>query len=790
MFLNILKKDLQRKKTMNIIVLLFVILSAMFAASSVNNIIAVTTGIDYYYEKAGLADYMIITLDSGSEGMEELLRNEASVTDFRRERSIFADRSNFLRNGELLADYDRAGFIMPIDNAKLNYFDKDNEIITEVGPGKAYISGRIPDISGIAVGEKFTVKIGDTEREFEYAGYAKDAFLGSDFMGNSRVIINKSDYDVIAADERAKQAEGSIYYVSTADTKAVETAVSEIGGGLFKGDRDTIRRTYIMSMIVAALLLIVSVCLILVAFVVLRFTIRFTLEEEFREIGVMKAIGIKNSQIRGLYLVKYLAIAVDGALLGFVASIPFGDMLLASVSEKMVLGSENSVIVALLCSAAVVGIIMLFCWGSTRKVKKLSPIDAVRSGQTGERFRRKSIMDLGKSRLRTTSFLAVNDVVSSPKQYGVITAVFTILLLLVMILANTANTLNSDKLLFLLGTTKSDAYITLTNEVMEAMGDPNTAGETIKNTIKKIEDTLAENGMPGKVHVERMYNAPVTAGDKKASVVFQICPQTKASDYVYEKGTAPMYAEEIALAAPMAEDLGVGIGDTVIITVNGEDRKCIITALFQSFGQLGKIGRLHESFDPDGLTVSSLYSFQIDFDDHPDTAEIENRIRKLRDIYNTESVFNAADFVKDSTGAADIIKAVKNMILLITLVIIILIAVLMERSFISREKSEIALIKAIGFNNRSVILHHTIRFAIVALISSVLAAALCMPLTKLSIDPIMGMMGAVNGVGYDIRPAEIFGIYPLIIIAVTVFAAALTALYTKTVRSSDTADIE
>ena len=78
-----------------------------------------------------------------------------------------------------------------------------------------------------------------------------------------------------------------------------------------------------MSVLVAALLMIVSICLILVAFVVLRFTIHFTLEEEFREIGVMKAIGINNGTIRGLYLVKYFVIAVIGALLGFICSIPF-----------------------------------------------------------------------------------------------------------------------------------------------------------------------------------------------------------------------------------------------------------------------------------------------------------------------------------------------------------------------------------------------------------------------------------------------------------------------------------
>ena len=216
----------------------------------------------------------------------------------------------------------------------------------------------------------------------------------------------------------------------------------------------------------------------------------------------------------------------------------------------------------------------------------------------------------------------------------------------------------------------------------------------------------------------------------------------------------------------------------------------MITAFFQSFNQLGKIGRLNESFDLKGTSLASAHAFQIDFDDDPDKAETERRIGILKAHYDTDDVYNVSDYVKDSTGSADIITTVKNMILLITLVIVMLIAVLMERSFISREKAEIALMKAVGFNNGAVIVHHTIRFAIVAVISSLLAGALCLPLTKLAIDPIMGIMGAVNGVGYEIKAAEIFGLYPLIILSITILAAFMTALYTRTIKSSDTADIE
>ena len=67
MYLRILKKDMKRKKTMNVILLLFVVLATMFSASSINNIIAVTGGIDSYLDKAGIGDYVIIASKDNGE---------------------------------------------------------------------------------------------------------------------------------------------------------------------------------------------------------------------------------------------------------------------------------------------------------------------------------------------------------------------------------------------------------------------------------------------------------------------------------------------------------------------------------------------------------------------------------------------------------------------------------------------------------------------------------------------------------------------------------------------------
>lgn len=788
MYFRILKKDLKRKKTMNIILLLFVILATMFAASSVNNITTVLNGLDYYFEKADLSDHFIITLADNGDEIEDFLSGVQNVKDFRREDQLFFNDTALTKNGKKLADIGSTALLLPIDNGKLNYFDKDNEILKKVPEGYAYFTGCLVKGADLDYGEEFQLKIGDTEITMKYAGLAKDAFLGSEMFNNPRLIVNIADYETLMADEKARENNSStIFYINGYDTKTLESDLSDIPTNTFSKGISIVRTSYIMYIIVAGLLLIVSVCLILVSFVVLRFTISFTVNEEFREIGVMKALGLKNSSVRGLYLVKYFGIAVIGAFAGLLLSIPFGNALIRSVSDYMVLGNDHTVLISIACSIFVVLIIMLFCWRCTRRIKKLSPIDAVRSGQTGERFKKKGLMHLGKSKLGATGFLAFNDIFSSPKQFCVMTAIFTVCLLLIMSLANTANTLSSGKLLPLMCTQESDAYITDTDLIAKIM----TGEKTYKGICEDIEKKLADNGISGKVSSEAMLFPTLEANGIKASPIFMYNSETKASDYTYSEGYAPKYANEIALTKQVAEKLDVGVGDKVKLTFNGKTDDYIVSALFQSMVQMGETGRFHESFEVPDEFITQVMGFQIDFDDSPDKKTIESRIEKMKDIFGTTYIDDTDGFVMTVIGknVKDTINGVKLMVIIITAIIIILISVLMERSFISKEKPEIALMKAMGFKSRSVVAQHTLRFAIVAAVASVISIALCSPVTKLCINPIFGIMGAINGVDYNIRPVEVCVIYPAIIIAVAVAGAYFTALYMRSIKASDTADI-
>ena len=88
MFFDILKRDLKRKKTMNVIVLLFVILSLMFISSSVTNLTAVTGSLDSFFDKAGVGDYMTFERSGGSVTVKDAVKNAEGVTDFKQERGL------------------------------------------------------------------------------------------------------------------------------------------------------------------------------------------------------------------------------------------------------------------------------------------------------------------------------------------------------------------------------------------------------------------------------------------------------------------------------------------------------------------------------------------------------------------------------------------------------------------------------------------------------------------------------------------------------------------------------
>ena len=789
MYLSILKKDLKRKRAMNIILLLFIILATMFVSSSVSNIINVTTALDSYFEMANAPDYFAATMNKNlAVDIDETVSSASAVDSYATENVLFLSSDNFFYEDEDIII--EGGTNLIHSDICMNYFLSDGSILETVGKGEFYMAEGEADALGVDVGDKLTIELNGVSRELVLADKIKDALLGSKGLTVTRYIISEEDFNCfLSAENTEEYYGGTLVYIYSSN---IETSLPQIkplvDNSILTLDRAMMKFCYIFDMVVVGILLVVSIILIIIAFVVLRFTIFFTLSEEFREIGVMKAIGIGNFKIRGLYLVKYMGLSIIGAAIGFVLSFPFGKMLMSVSSQAIIVGNQSPILVNILCAVLVIAVILLFCYGCTGKVKKMTPIDAIRNGQTGERFRKKSVMSLGKSKLPATPFLALNDIVSSPKRYSIITLTFFLCLSLLLILSATVSTMNSDSLASTFGWADCDIYL---DSKMSAECMLEDGHERLEKHLDDMEQTLAENGIPAKCYQETMFTLPVAFGENESNICIYQGTGSTMDMYEYTAGTTPQNTDEIAITRIAADKLKANIGDTVTIKTIDGDKEYIISAFFQAMNMRGIGIRLHSDEYINYIQAQGGIDTQITFTDHPDSKEIKQRMEEIQRIFpDYENIKTCAEKVADLVGVAGTLDAVKSLVVVLTIVLAALITVLMERSFIAKEQGEIALMKAVGTRNGKIYAYHTLRFLFVGIITVIIGEIFAMPLTHLCIDPIFKMMGMELAVEYVINPVEMDLIFPIVILVTTTVSAFLTSLYTRKIKSSDTANIE
>lgn len=789
MYLNILKKDLKRKRAMNMILLLFIILATMFVSSSVNNIINVTAALDSYFEMANVPDYLAVTMNKNlAVDIDETVSAASAVDRYATENILFMSSDNFIYEDEDIVI--EGGTHLVHSDISMNYFLSDGSILETVGPGELYMTEGKADALGVNVGDKLTIELNGMSREFVLTGKIKDALFGSNQLLFTRYIISEEDFNSFLSAENIEEYYGGtlVYIYSSNVEKALPQIKQLVDNSGITMDRAFMKFTYVFDMIVVGILLVVSIVFIMIAFVVLRFTISFTLSEEFREIGVMKAIGIGNFKIRGLYLVKYMGLSIIGAAIGLVLSFPFGKMLMGVSSQTIIVRNQSPVLVNILCAVLVIAVILLFCYGCTGKVRKLTPIDAIRNGQTGERFRKKSLMSLGKSRLSVTPFLALNDIVSSPRRYSIITLTFFLCLALLLMLSATVSTMNSNSLARAFGWADCDIYLDckMITEYMLEDGH-----EKLEKHLDEMEQTLVEHGIFAKCYQEMLFTLPVSFGENESNILIYQGTGTTMDMYEYTAGTAPQNTDEIAITRIAADKLNANIGDTVTMKTIDGDKEYIISAFFQSMNQQGIGIRLHSDEDINYVQAQGGINTQIAFTDHPDGREIERRIEEMQRIFpDYENIKTCAEAVADMVGVAGTLDAVKSLVVVLTIVLAALITVLMERSFIAKEQGEIALMKAMGIRNGKIYAYHALRFLFVGMIAVIIGEIFAMPLTHLCIDPIFKMMGMELTPSYVINPVEMYLIFPIVILVTTTVSAFLTSLYTRKIKSSDTANIE
>ncbi len=791
MFFRILKNELKRKRTMNIILFLFIAMATMFLASSVSNLMTVNGAVEYFLDTSKVPDNFVISLVEGEDDViDEYLRNSGGVSEYEAidTFNITNDRISIVEAANVSGSkYERTNTlcVQAISNDFMKVFDQKDQPI-QLKPGEIAIAKLEAEQNHLQYGDKIRIKIGDVEQDFTITAITKDAVFGSAMMGFKRLFICKEDFERFANQENLTHTK--IYCINYKNEKEFKADWQKQNFNVIATvDQSVLRMCYIFDMLIAGILIIVSICLILIAFMVLRFTIVFTLQEDYREIGIMKAIGLKDAGIKGVYLIKYFAIAVLAALIGVVFSFPFGKMLLGQSIVNMVVNQAGqNVLLHVLCAMVVVGIVLLFSNASANSLRKFSAIAAIRNGSNGERYQAKGRLRLWKrGQMKPGLFMACNDILSNPKRFAVLEITFCIGTLLILLPLSALHTLTGKNIISLFGMTPTDVYIE------NGRADDYVATKSVDYIIDDLEEmemTLREHGIEAKICVDLGYMIPCYSNDPEEMVSYLTQQEIGSLEGSYEvlEGREPKAGDEIMITDLTAKEMGVMVGDTITYQYPDKTQKFIITGIYQSMMNMGNGFRVSRTAKLDENYISGFPCIQVEAVD----LESKEAYYRIKEIFPNYVVRTALEFVDSMTG--DISNTIQMVMYLLTTVVLTingLITALMMKAMMAKERGDIALLKSIGFSDGSIRVWQVDRIFLILILAIVTGTLLSKILAPLTMGPIFAMMGA-NKVELEVKPLEAYVIYPLILLVVTGFVAFLGTLDVKRIEAREVNFVE
>ena len=793
MLQRILKKDMKRRKSVNIILFIFITLASIFLSSSVNNILVVSSAVEYYMDRANVPEVSFFTSgrDEEKEIKEWIEKEGPQVRSYEnRLLVILAGKGITLVRDGTETSFNTNGATIYLDTPDTDYckvFDEDGRGFS-LNDGEIAMTSGMMERNGLVAGDKIRIVEGSTDKEFTVKLSTKDAGFGNDMAGMTRLIVNQSDFSLYKDNPEADLI--GLYYVDTGDQAEFVRALNDQGFMTMMNavTRSTYAMAYSFDMVMASLLILIGICLILIAMLVLRFTLVFTIEEDYREIGIMKAVGMKDFAIKKLYLIKYFVLVAAGSLIGLAASVPVSSFMVKGVSKNMIMEDASANLwINIICTLLIILIVMLFCYGCTNKLNKVSAIAAIRGGQTGERYARRGGLRLHRrGRMPVAVFLGINDMMSHVRRYLVMIITFGISFVLITIPLNTINTMKSKEMAskFCLD---PDSAVYVKDIEKHGEGSFKTSKDLLKG-MERVKAELQEKGydaqLTGIPIFFLQYEEPGKAGKNKIATVQALGPNT---DFLtYQEGEAPVLENEIAFSKDIMKETGWKIGDSIEAAINGKSEKFIITGIFSDYTQLGRSARMNPKTDCSSEIMVDYWSILVDMDTEGSQREVADKLSRLLPDYSWS---DAQEVIDRNVGGVQ--QSIQDMMVPMTAMlcaVIMLITYLMERLFVVREKGEIAMMKSIGYRNGYIRLWQTLRMIWAAVISMAAAVPLSLLANQFILKPIFAIMGAELNI--QVVPWQVYGVYPGILTAGIIIAAVIGTINVKKINIRELSNLE
>ena len=777
---NILKKDLKRKKAMNGILFLFITLCTVFLASSISNFIVTTNALDYFEEATRLSDYIISATD---DELTQWLEDNPHVTHFEVQQIVQTTNEAISRitaqnDGEQrlleLAIGGQTPLLSTLPQDLIVPLDLQNQRITPINPGEIVLNYQVAHLNQIAVGDVVHIEIDATVHTFEVTQLAKEIF-------QPRFFISDEDFAYLFTD-----LPNAIYsYAINISDLAQFTRTLNLAEfpNLARTSGTMFRNLFMIDLMVMIVLVVIGASLIALSFVVLRFVIVFTLQEDFKEIGIMKAIGLKNGKIKNLYLIKYLFLATVGASLGFLLSGPFSALLTAGLRRRIAFPETGVVIwIRLVSTIVVVILILLFCLMSTKKLNRFTAISAIRNGETGERFNRKSILHLHRmKKMPSVVYLAFNDILSNKKSYLTLLIVFILGFLLTLIPLNASHTMNPSTFVEMFGLRSTDFYLAdftfNTNPFEGTVADFN-------RELESIEQTVQTDGLNIQLSARIAFEGMIYTDDIKDAVNIGAITQlvNDPEPFSVRRGFAPTLDNEVAVSEILLNELNFEIGDEINLLFGGVSHTFIIVGSYDSMMNMGRNIRLSDTFIAPDTALFRINPVLGNFvnSENENADDLRQQLASMGDDWE---VLTVDEMLARMLMDTSIVETISNLFLIVVMLVNVLITALMCLSFLLKDVKQIALLKSLGFSNRALKTWQSLRILIV-MTAALIVGLMLVPLANTLTGIPFALMGGPN-VTITMNVTQVYLLYPLIFLAVCALTLMATTAGIKKIGLTD-----
>lgn len=759
MYQKIIKNDIRKSKLITWTITAFILVAAMLTALAASLTVNLFGAIDNMLLSAKSLDFMQMhTGDVDMEQLQSFAETNDSVEDYQVLQFLNIDGADII-----IGDDSLAGSIqdngLSVQSGKFDFLLNLNGEVIRPADGEIYVPLYYMQNGNAALGDKVTIH----GISFTVAGFLRDSVMNAALVSSKRFLVSEADFERV---RQFGQLEYLIEFRLAEDISFPAFETAYLDAGLPANGPPAITYTQVKMIngitdgIMIAVLVLIGILVILVAFLCIRFTLLAKIEEDYKEIGVLKAIGIRVSQIKKLYLAKYGAIAGAACALGFLVSLPLQMPFMQNI--RLYMGEGGSPLSGLLWgflgAAVICGTVLLYVNVMLGRFRKISAAQAVRFGSPKEKSKSARTFRLTHNRLFSrNAFLGIKDVLSRKKLYITMLMVLVISSFIMIVPQNISSTISAKSFITYMGMGICDVNI----------GVMRTQVEDVEGKAAEIANVLAEDKNVEKYALFTSMMLDRKADDGTIEKLRVAFGDYSAFPITYSKGRGPQSESELALSALNAEDLEKTVGDKIILIVDGAEKHLTVCGIYSDVTNGGRTAQaIFDADNADVLSVSTAVTFR-------NRQSIETAISQYREQFSFAKVTSIDESIEQMLGSIQAaIQMASAVAALAAVLLTLLVTMLFMKMLVAKDRYPIAILKSLGFTGADIRRQYLTRSITVLALGVIIGTLLANTLGELVGVAIVSSFGAAT-FNFVVNPWFVYLISPLLIAGCVVSSTLL-----------------